>query len=92
MGEGIKWNRLQLIRSVQSYFHYTGVFYSNEYCTGPSPCNASSRGELHPTSGSLTLYAAQIDDEDVYYYNVYLAGGGYNHGRDYEIQLFVFGK
>ena len=38
------------------------------------------------------LYNAQLDDEGFYYYNVELASGGYDRGRDYEIQVLISGK
>ena len=66
--------------------------YYNEFCSGSSPCNTSSKGELNVDTGELTIYSVAISDERFYYYDFYINGGTPNTGNKYEIELEVYGK
>ena len=68
-----------------------GVEYYDDYCTGSSACSNSSKGELHPNTGTLTIFATELGDEDSYYYNVNKTSEGPDPGIDFEIQLVVYG-
>ena len=64
--------------------------YYNDYCSGASPCDTSSKGELNVDTGELTIYSVNISDEGFYYY--YFYGGSSDTGHKYEIHTEVYGK
>ena len=66
--------------------------YYNEYCSGSSPCETSSKGELNVDTGELTIYSVNISDEGFYYYDFYIEDGPGDTGHKYEIDLEVYGK
>ena len=66
--------------------------YYNDYCSGSSPCDTSTKGELNTTTGELTIYQVEFSDDDYYYYNFYIDGGSPDTGHKYEINLIVNGK
>ena len=66
--------------------------YYNDYCSGSSPCDSSSKGTINPTTGIFTIYNAQIYDEGFYYYRFYIRNGSPNTGYKYEITLEVYGE
>ena len=66
--------------------------YYNEFCSGSSPCDASSKGDLNVTTGELTIYSVAVSDEGFYYYNFYIGGGSASTGHKYEIHMEVYGK
>ena len=66
--------------------------YYNEFCSGSSPCETSSKGELNVDTGELTIYSVGYSDEGFYYYNFYINGGSADTGHKYEIELEVYGK
>ena len=66
--------------------------YYNDYCSGMSPCETSSKGELNITTGELTIYSIELTDVDYYYYSFYIEGGTADTGHKYEINLSVSGK
>ena len=66
--------------------------YYNEYCSGSSPCDTSSKGELNVDTGELTIYSVAISDEGFYYYYFYINDGSANTGHKYEIHMEVYGK
>ena len=77
------------------FFHpVTGgqPLYYNDYCSGSSPCNTSTKGELNVATGELTIYQAEFSDDDYYYYHFYIGGGSPNTGHKYETNLIVYGK
>ena len=65
--------------------------YYNEYCSGSSSCYTSSKVELNVTTGELTMYSVNISDEGFYYYDFYIEHGTPNTGRNYEIDMEVYG-
>ena len=66
--------------------------YYNEFCSGSSSCETSSRVQLHVDSGELVLHSVTISDAGFYYYYFYLDGGTPGTGHKYEIELEVCGK
>ena len=66
--------------------------YYNEFCSGSSPCETSSEGELNVDTGELTIHSVTISDEGFYYYYFYIDGGSANTGHKYEIHLELYGK
>ena len=66
--------------------------YYNEFCSGSSPCETSSKGELNVDIGELTIYSVNISDEGFYYYDFYINGGSADTGHKYEIDMEVYGK
>ena len=66
--------------------------YDNEYCSGTSPCDTSSKVELNVNTGELTIYSVAISDEGFYYYYFYIDGGSADIGNKYEIHTKVSGK
>ena len=65
--------------------------YYNEYCSGTSPCETSSKGELNVDTGELTIYSVNISDEGFYYYKFYIKDGSTDTGLKYEIDMEVCG-
>ena len=63
--------------------------YYNDYCSGSSPCNTSTKGELNVATGELTIYQVEFSDNDYYYYDFYTDGGSANTGNKYETNLIV---
>ena len=66
--------------------------YYNEFCSGSSPCETSSKGELNVDTGDLTIYSVNTSDEGFYYYDFYIDGGTADTGHKYEINMEVYGK
>ena len=66
--------------------------YYNEFCSGSSPCNTSSKGVLNITTGELTIYSVKISNEGFYYYQFYIERGTPDTGRNYEIDREVNGE
>ena len=66
--------------------------YYNEFCSGSSPCETSSKGELNVDAGELTIYSVTISDEGFYYYFFYVASGTADTGHKYEIDMEVYGN
>ena len=66
--------------------------YYNEFCSGSSSCEASSKGELNVDTGELTIYSVNISDEGFYYYFFYRSSGTSDTGHKYEINVEVYGK
>ena len=66
--------------------------YYNEFCSGSSPCETSSKGELNVNTGELTIYSVAISDEGFYYYDFYIDGGTADTGHKYEIHTKVSGE
>ena len=66
--------------------------YYNDYCSGSSPCDTSTKGELNITTGEFTIYNVEFTDDDYYYYDFYIDGGSPDTGHKYEINLIVYGK
>ena len=66
--------------------------YYNEFCSGSSTCETSSKGELNVDTGELTIYSVNISDEGFYYYDFYIDGGTPNTGSKYEIEMEVYGR
>ena len=66
--------------------------YYNDYCSGSSPCNESTKGELNITTGEFTIYNVELTSDDYYYYTFYIEGGSPDTGQKYEINLIVNGK
>ena len=67
-------------------------WYNNEFCSGSSPCETSSKGELNVSNGNLTIHSTNLFDEGFYYYNFYSEEGTLNTGHKYEIYVEVYGK
>ena len=73
--------------------HRTGEpLYYNEFCSGSSPCETSSKGELNVDTGELTIYSVNSSDDGFYYYDFFIDGGTANTGHKYEIDMEVYGK
>ena len=68
------------------------ILYYNDYCSGSSPCNSSTKGELNISTGEFTIYSVELTDDNYYYYGFYIEGGSANTGLKYEINLTVSGK
>ena len=66
--------------------------YYNDYCSGSSHCDSSSKGTVNPTTGTFTIYNTQIYDEGFYYYDFYIENGSPDTGYKYEITLEVYGE
>ena len=66
--------------------------YYNDYCSGTSPCDTSSKGQLNVTTGEFTIYSVAISDEGFYYYDFYIDGGTADTGNKYEIHMEVYGR
>ena len=66
--------------------------YYNDYCSGRSPCETSSKGELNPATGEFVIHSVDLTDDDYYYYDFYVDGGSSDTGLKYEINLTVSGK
>ena len=68
--------------------------YENDWCPDvPSPCGDSSTiGEVNKTTGELTIYSAQITDDEFYYADLLSRGSIEELGSDYELAFFVYGK
>ena len=66
--------------------------YYNDFCSGSSPCDTSSKGELNVTTGELTIYSVNVSDNGFYYYDFYIDGGTADTGHKYEIELEVYRK
>ena len=67
--------------------------YYNEYCSGTSSCETSSKGELNVDTGELTIYSVNISDEGFYYYDSYMGIDGIpDTGHKYELDLEAHGK
>ena len=66
--------------------------YYNEFCSGSSPCETSSKGELNVDTGEMTIYSVNISDEGFYYYFFYRSSGTADTGNKYEIYSEVYGK
>ena len=66
--------------------------YYSDYCSGSSPCNTSTKGELNVATGELTIYQVDLSDDDYYYHDFYIDGGSPVTGHKYEINLIVYGK
>ena len=60
--------------------------YYHDYCSGFSPCDTSSKGELDTGTGDLTIYSANISDINLYFYDFYMKGNA-DTGYKYEITL-----
>ena len=45
--------------------------YYGHFCSGPSPYENSTHGELNVTSGQLIIYNVNRTDEDKYFYVVF---------------------
>ena len=67
------------------------LYYSN-YCSGSSPCDTSSKGELNVDTGAFIIHSVDISDEGFYYYDFYIDGGTPDTGHKYEIHMEVYGK
>ena len=67
-------------------------WYYNDYCSGSSPCDTSTKGELNTTTGEFTIHSVELADDDYYYYYFYINGGSFDTGRKFEINLTVSGK
>ena len=65
--------------------------YYNEFCSGSSPCDTSSKVELNVDSGDLTIYNVTISDQGFYYYYFYM-DGNVNTGHKYEIHVEIYGN
>ena len=63
------------------------VIYYGRFCNGGDRCYNSSKGELHPSTGSLTIYSVEVSDEDFYFYSF----APNDTGDDYEIYMEVHG-
>ena len=81
-------NRIVFVHSATS----GEPWYYNEFCSGSSQCEASSKGELNVDTGQLTIYSVNISDEGFYYYYFYIDGGTVDTGHKYEIYVEVHGK
>ena len=66
--------------------------YYNEFCSGSSTCETSSKGELNVDTWELTIYSVNISDEGFYYYYFYIDSGTPGTGHKYEINMQVYGK
>ena len=66
--------------------------YYNDYCSGSSPCDTSTKGELNISTGEFTIYNVEFTDDDYYYYDFYIDGGSPDTGHKYEINVIVYGK
>ena len=66
--------------------------YYNEFCSGSSTCDTSTKGELNVDTGELTIYNVNVSDEGFYYYNFYIYSSPADTGHKYEIHLKVHGK
>ena len=66
--------------------------YYNDYCSGASPCNTSSKGELNVDTGELTIYSVATSDEGFYYYEFFIESGTPDTGSKYEIYVDVYGE
>ena len=66
--------------------------YYNEYCSGSSPCDTSSKGQLDFDTGELTIYKVHPTDSGFYYYEFFIPEGSVDTGHKYEINLEVYGK
>ena len=67
-------------------------YYYNDYCSGSSPCDSSSKGKLNVDTGDFTVYKAALPDAGFYYYDFFINGGAPNTGDKYQICLDVYGK
>ena len=65
--------------------------YYNEFCSGSSPCNTSSKGVLNITTEELTIYSVNISSEGFYYYYFHIDGTP-DTGHKYEIIMEVYGE
>ena len=66
--------------------------YYNDFCSGISPCDTSTKVELNVDTGELTIFSVNISDEGFYYYKFYIDGGSADTGYKYEIHTKVSGK
>ena len=66
--------------------------YYNDYCSGSSPCDTSTKGELNIDTGEFTIHSVELTDGDYYYYDFYINGGSPGIGHKFEIDLIVSGK
>ena len=68
-------------------------WYYNEFCSGSSPCETSSKVELNVDTGELTIYSVNVSDEGFYYYAFYIGHNGTpDTGHKYEIDMRIYGK
>ena len=67
--------------------------YYNEFCSGSSPCETSSKGQLNVDTGNLTICNVTISDEGFYYYYFYMGiGSTTDTGHKYEIDMKIYGN
>ena len=72
---------------IAKYNRIDTINYYGRFCNEMEPCANSSKGELHPSNGSLTIYSVEVIDEDFYFYSFALN----DTGDDYEIYMEVHG-
>ena len=66
--------------------------YYNEFCSGSSPCDTSSKVELNVDTGDLTIGNVTISAEGFYYYDFFVVNSTPNTGYKYEIDMRIYGK
>ncbi len=73
---------------------WNNAHYKGDFCPKGGTCLGSSpKGELNITTGELTIYSAELTDEDAYFYDFKIDNTDTtNTGRDYQISLVVYGK
>ena len=67
-------------------------WYYNDYCSGSSPCETSSKAELNVNTGEFTIFSVNVSTEGFYYYYFYIDGGTGSTGHKYEIIMEVYGE
>ena len=70
------------------YENHKQPIYSDSYCN----CTASQRISLNKTNGDLTIFNVSLDDQGDYFYWFLSEFGFPNTGRNYQINLQVYGK
>ena len=70
------------------YENHKQPIYSDSYCN----CTASQKISLNKTNGDLTIFNVSLEDQGDYFYWFLSEFGFPNTGRNYQINLQVYGK
>ena len=68
------------------------VLYQGDFCPEEELCLESSpKGQMDTATGELTIYSAELSDDDYYFYDFFNYVNT-NTGHDYQIYLVVYSK
>ena len=69
------------------------VLYEGDFCLEGGTCSGTSpKGELDTTTGELTIFSAELSDDDHYFYDFYIEDDIQNTGPSYQIHLVIYGR